>query len=424
MRHRASFLPSLLLAALAVALGFDPAHARSLSSKLNEFVSNVTNPLAGVQIAEPLTPIIKRAAIRGADFPVASTTPGFVYRYDPEVGMFERSDSLGPVFLERSDTIGKGRVDLGFSYLYTDLTEFDGEDFADDMLLASQVNNVSTTSGPVNVAGAFQGTDFSLRYHSFTFSGTYGVTDRWDVNVIVPLLYTILDLEGDAVAAAQFLDTGGIIGNTEPARVSFSDFVDSNDAFGVGDVQGRTKYRLMEGGIVDMAATFAVRFPTGEEDNFQGLGDFTLTPSLVASKNFGPHNVHMQLGVEFNTDDMDRTRGRYGIGGALQIIESVAFLVELIGSSSFTDDEFDIATVKAGEITPDQLLLPSQFVKRQTATEIVAFVPQSNIIDIATGFKFNIAGRVVAYVSAIIPITNDGLRTSTAVPTGGLQYSF
>lgn len=402
---------SFLLASLALTFGLiHPAHAASLSAKLSGFIQDATNPF-DLPIAEPVTPIVKRASIRGVDFPVASTSPGFVYRYDPNLRMFERSQSLGPIFLERADTIGKGKLDLGFSYLYTDLTDFDGDNFGEDIEMGSQV----PVSGG-DAAGVFLGTDFSLQQHAFTFSGTYGLSDRWDVNLLVPLLYTILDLDGDAGAA--IVATGGVGLGTAP--VSFSDFVDSNDAFGVGDVQGRTKYHLMNGGLVDMAAIFAVRFPTGEEDNFQGLGDFTLTPSLVASKNFGPHNVHAQLGVEFNTDDMERTRGRYGIGAAIQIIKPIAFLAELIGSSSFTDDEFSIST--SGKITPQ--LLPTKFVKRVTGTEIVAFVPQSNIIDIATGFKFNIAGQVVGYLSAIIPITNDGLRTSSAVPTGGIQYSF
>ena len=41
-------------------------------------------------------------------FPIASTSGGFTYEYDASVGSFTRvSDSFGPLFTERAQTIGK-----------------------------------------------------------------------------------------------------------------------------------------------------------------------------------------------------------------------------------------------------------------------------------------------------------------------------
>src|SRR5437016_3442756 len=67
---------------------------------------------------------------------VTPTTPGFSYRFDVESGALVRSSSLGPVFAERSDTVGEHHLDLGVSYLYARLTEFEGADFADQLTVA------------------------------------------------------------------------------------------------------------------------------------------------------------------------------------------------------------------------------------------------------------------------------------------------
>jgi hypothetical protein len=266
----------------------------------------------------------------------------------------------------------------------------------------------------VDVAGVFLGTDFSLRHHVFSFAGTYGITNHWDVNLVLPLMYTILDLRGDAGVAIG-------PGTIATGPVSFNDFF-SNDAFGVGDMLLRTKYRFLQSDVANLAATFELRVPTGDEDDFQGLGDVTMIPALVASRHFGRLGIHGVGGFEVNGDDFERNRAHYGIGLAFQAIEQLALLVDVFGSSSFDDDEFDIP--KSGGIVPDFALLPSDFIKRQTPTKIVAFVPQSNIVDIGVSVKYNVFGNAVAFVGAVVPLTNDGLRTSTAIPTGGIEWTF
>jgi hypothetical protein len=359
-------------------------------------------------VVEPISTIVQRVAIRGTDFPVTSTTPGFTYRYNPDLSMFERSSkSLGPEFLERAETLGRGRLDLGMSYLYADLTDVDGHNFAKEIFFGTQ----SRVDG-TDVAGAFRGTDFSLESHVFSFFATYGITDRWDVNAVMPLVYTKLELEG----RAGFAVGGGFaVGD-----VKLSDFYD-NDAFGQGDLQLRTKYRFLEHDAVDLAGTFALRLPTGEEDDFHGLGDVTLTPALVASRRIGPHEVHAQLGVEVNADDLERSRVRYGVGGQLQLLDCLAMTVEIIGSSAFVEDRFDVST--RGSIVPPFGLTGNRYVVGQSGTTLEAAVPRTDVVDGAVGFKIAIADNAVGYVGAIVPMTEDSLRAEW-IPVGGFEMSF
>ncbi len=51
-----------------------------------------------------------------SSFPLASSAGGFAYRFDPSLGVFTRvTESFGPIYTERVDTIGKGRFNTATS---------------------------------------------------------------------------------------------------------------------------------------------------------------------------------------------------------------------------------------------------------------------------------------------------------------------
>jgi len=411
------------------------ADARSLADKLSAFLtSNTLGPfLENQPVVDPITPIIEREAIRGIDFPAPPSSPAFAYTYNPELQVFERSSgSLGPEFAERAQTAGVGRFTLGFSYLFADLRDVDGRNFGKRIGSAYVCGSPTCTvvnpgtGTEVNSIGKFLGRHFSLMTHVFSFSGTYGITDRWDVNLLVPLLYSELHLDGRGSSALIDPASGGIIaGSAVSTAARFND-----NAFGVGDILVRTKYRFNDGPGPLFAGAFTVRTPSGNEDDFQGLGDVTLTPAIIGTKNWGPHELHGSLGVEVDAQDLDRSRARYGIGGVIQPIEKVGILLDVVGSSSFVDDEF---TVSAGGRIPQVFESDFQntdFIRDPNTTRaftptgnVVGFVPRSDIVDLNVGLKVNIFSTAIAYVGAIVPLTKDGLRADV-IPAGAVEYTF
>jgi outer membrane putative beta-barrel porin/alpha-amylase len=87
-----------------------------------------------------------------------------------------------------------------------------------------------------------------------------------------------------------------------------------DDAVGVGDVLLRTKYHFLSSNGLNLASGLGLRLPTGDEDDFQGLDDFVVTPFLAASQEYGRFDFHLQVGVDINADDTERSRVRYGAG--------------------------------------------------------------------------------------------------------------
>ena len=73
--------------------------------------------------------VVQELATTAADFPAVSTVPGFTYRLNPELEVFERQPGpLGPVFVERPQTLGAGKFDIGVSYIFLDFDDLNGED--------------------------------------------------------------------------------------------------------------------------------------------------------------------------------------------------------------------------------------------------------------------------------------------------------
>lgn len=361
------------------------------------------------------TEIVQRLAVRGIDFPVTSTTPGVAFRLNPRLGVFEQVESLGPVFAERAESLGKGKFELGLSILYADLNEFNGGDL--ELATPSGLFALSDadTGDVLYNLDRVQRIDFSLEQFLVNFSATYGITDRWDVNLLMPIVHSYLSaVSNDTVFLTDPTGAGGAV---DLAPIGVTD-----DAFGPGDLQVRTKYRLLDD-PVQLAGVLSTRFPTGDPADFQGIGDFTVTPLFVASKTFGSHEIHFNGGFEINADDLERSRARYALGGSLQIIEELALLVDFIGSSGLAEDDFTTSAL-VGAATG--VTVNSVSVVRATPPvvgTIDASIDRTDIIDMATGFKFRIADRVIGFLGAIVPLNDDGLRADY-IPTGAVEVPF
>jgi hypothetical protein len=397
---------TLVLASAMIAMAARAVSATTMSDSLGRFINNEM----GLAVSNLVFPniageFVQREALGSLQLPVPATSTSFTFSFNPELETFvRRPGSLGPVFVDRSDTVGEGHLDLIFSYQFANLTDLNGENLGQQLEFAFMSH-----AGGVNVGGAFLGEDFSLKENVFSLNATYGITPRWDVNLLVPALFTTLDLTGVA---------GGFAGSGEEVRQGrFHD-----EAFGIGDILLRTKYRFFDDpNLITMAGALTLRMPSGNPGNFQGLGDFTVTPTFIASRRIGPHDIHMNLAMEFNTADSQRTRARYAIGATIQPRAWFAFLLDVLGSSGLDNDRF---TIPAGNVTPvcDPSLVHCVNYSA-SPTGVNGIVPRSDIVDLSAGIKFNPFATANVYLVAIIPLTQQGLRAAV-VPAGGFEWTF
>ncbi|HEV7735456.1 MAG TPA: hypothetical protein VGR62_25000 [Candidatus Binatia bacterium] len=373
-------LSSYLAACLLVAAPRDAwarASLTSLFDQVLEFGGELDNSPQFRSQLERLIFNLERNAVRTADFVATAASPGFAYEYDLESGVFRRTDAArGPVYVEPVNTVGEGKIDVRFAYLYSDFSELDGESLDDALDFRARrgadILDVRSSLG--------------LRTQVFSMSGTYGITSRWDVNLLVPVLLTALHLNGAG--------TLKISGADDVPNAFFADA----SRLGVGDILVRTKYRLPSRWGFDFASALTLRVPSGNPDNFQGLGAVTLTPLFVVQRAIGPHSVEANLGVEADATNVGQSRARYAIGACIRLYGPVTLLAHVIGNSGFEDDHF-------------------------SEDGVSGVVGRTDIVDAVTGVEVAITDAVVAHVGVIVPLTDDGLRADV-VPAAGLGVRF
>ncbi|MGH8657383.1 MAG: transporter [Gammaproteobacteria bacterium] len=360
--------------------------------------------------------LVETLAPNAAEFPSISTVPGFTYTFNPEIQTFERSSSMGPVYFERPQSLGAGKFGLGLAYAYVNFEELEGQDLDGLSFLGLQHNDCCVGPPSAGVPGFERDTadlffdEFDLTSQVLSFFGTFGITDRWDVNILVPVVFTSLDVTARAVlndesqSDTHFFDDARTV--TQQTR-----FID-DDKTGVGDLLLRTKYHFYEAPGLNMASALTLRVPTGDEDNFQGLGDFTVTPFFSLAHERGPFDLHIGAGVEVNTDDLDRSRVRYAAGVTYQMLQRVALLLDVIGSSGIKTQELSVAapTFLGGSTVPTGSVVRT--------TEL-----RTDLVDLAVGLKANVAESMVGFITFFVPLNDEGLRAEV-IPAAGLEMSF
>lgn len=389
-----------------------PTAEASLSSTLHLFVEQ-HGAVVQQAVFDTLTPVIERLTVRGTDLPPTATSIGFSYRYDPESGAFVREvGPLDSIFVEPARTVGRGNWAVGASYQRAELTDFDGHDLAGQVALRQTVR--FEEGGRIDAMLRF--TELEVIADVVTAFVTYGLTEDWDVNVLLPVSHTRLSTRAQKVR--EVVEPG------QPSVRSTTSVAASDDAVGFGDLLLRTKWRVARSPL-DLALGLNVRAPTGAAGEFQGLGDWTVQPLLILGREFGRHEAHLTLGGEVDADDLERTRARYAVGASTQPLEGLALIVDLIGSSSFVDDRF---TITSPNFAPVRSAFLDQFQVRPAAParggfRAVEALPRNDIVDVDVGVKWNPRGGVFVFVSALIPATPDGLRANV-IPAVGVQYAF
>src|SRR5262249_5228311 len=124
-----------------------------------------------------------------ATLPVATSSSGFVYRLNPELGTVERAtQNFGPFFVERALTAGRGQVSLGLTFQQLRFTSLDGHNLRDGSLVTT-ANQFTDESAPFDVDQLTLDIDASVA----TFYGNVGITDRIEVGFAAPMVSLMLD---------------------------------------------------------------------------------------------------------------------------------------------------------------------------------------------------------------------------------------
>jgi hypothetical protein len=365
-------------------------------------------------------------------FPLASSAGGFTYTFDPALGVFVRSsESFGPIYAERADTLGKGKINMGVNFSHSTF------DYINDLSLRGgdlklvfthqDVNHDHSNETPFFEGDVIQATlSTKIDTNITAFVMSFGVTDRLDLGLAIPIVKVSIDALTDA--SIDRLATG----TTAPGIHRFQNggdtesFTQSGSASGVGDVVLRAKYRLSPGTNWGFAMGFDVRLPTGDEADLLGTGATELRPYIIGSAHFGAFSPHINAGYTWSVwpkggvhlpNEISYTGGfDWALNPRLTFVGDVigrTFVNTQVVRVVPTTFEANTNTNPAGPPTLVFATLPTLVTEKGDINTLLGSV----------GFKVNPVGELLITINGLFSINSQGLRDKFT-PLVGLDYSF
>lgn len=362
-----------------------------------------------------------------ATVPLPSPASGFTYNFDSATGTFMRSTrSFGPILAERGETIGRGRIAFGYSYQFFSYDALDGVRLANIPAVFTH-DNFEAGGGRSDVVGTSNTVEATV--NRFTAALTYGLSDRIDLSLAVPVVATRLSLlsnatihrigTGNNLAVHYFRDPDAI-GGFGSTRQYFAE----GSAGGVGDLVARLKATMMKEGTRALAAGLDVRMPTGDEQNLLGSGAVGLRPFVAFSAQMRAFAPHANAAYQWNGESLIGGNVRegvkedlpdqftYALGGDVLVAPRLSMILDVFGQRVVSSPRLvaitSTRTGVAGSVTLDDI----RFVSESYWTSSGSF-----------GLKANLMSRMLVTFNLQFALADGGL-TDRLSPLVGLEWAF
>jgi hypothetical protein len=398
----------------------DPSNPESIRIHGNHFV-----PAAVASNGTIISFLTNSIGSNVANVPVSATSGGTTFSFQGGVPT-RTSTSAGPIFGERAQTLGRGRVLAGLSRTGLRFKTLRGVDL--DHLRFTFTHANSDFPGCDSIAGGDcsllgvptlenETIDLNLALDiDLTVTGfllTYGVTDRVDIGVALPLVSVSLN----GTSNAQVNPFGPppavhFFGGTPDNPILTASRSVEGSTTGLGDVDGRVKINLRRAEPLSVAVLADVRFPTGSESNLLGSGAFAARGLAILSARFGNFSPHANVGYlyrggQFETDAVLATAG---FDHLLAPWATLAIDV--------------ISQLQVGE-SPLQVPGPVEIQAPYHRTIIPTVIPDTrdDIVDGSVGVKLTAAPGLTVVGNSEWSLNHGGLRPDV-IWTAGLEYNF
>lgn len=359
-----------LAGAIAIALASGTAGAADLQNFVTDLYGGdgVTLSSQGGQFAaahvahfsaeslEAFTLLNSAIASSAGQFAFNSTFTGI--SFDVATGVpVETQDSLGPLLAESATTLGKGKINLAFGASRFKYDKIDGQDLNHIVLDFPHEDCCSVQNGiqrppPDGVLSGFEtdlvrvNLDIDLEYDVFAFFANYGLTDRWDVGIVVP----VINVDATAHGHAEIVSVSGVAGiHSFSGQDELQNSSTGGSETGIGDVVVRTKYNFLRdhGAAPDLAFLAQVTAPTGDEKNLLGTGETRYKAGFIASKRYGAFGPHLNVAYETSTGEDFLDNLSYAAGFDVRVSPKFTAGLDLLGRYNPDQEQVDTTVLDA-----------------------------------------------------------------------------
>ena len=441
----------------------------------NDIILNGANFTVSQNIVQLNNALNASIATALSIIPLSSPASGVIVRKDPTTGAeLPVSSTLGPIFTERAETIGKGKFYIGISNQNFHFTKFNGTSL--NALSVLYTGGDPSKVGTFTTAPASFGIGMDVRLSQDIAFITYGATDRIDVSLGLPMVHAAVSARtynGQIYAGNGFLSNGSACWCANTFTPGFPTLTMQNinqtsmSKTGFGDLLVRVKGTVLRSSSMVVAVGGDIRFPTGDEQNYLGVGTTTVKPFAAVSFYSKPMRNNIVLSPHFDVGW--QLSGKSVLGGQLHgtaLTQNTAGgAVNYIGAP-FTSTKdylpdvftwavgtelalgrhntfvFDLLGNQVGWIhgTPSattqtlaNVPLPTSANGDSTGAAVptkgsaVGLVSSGRIsygqYNASLGYKSRIVGNLVANFNLLLRLDNNGLA-ARVTPMFGLGYSF
>ena len=441
MTRMTCFVRTAVLSAFLVAVGPSVAHAQQQGDpKLSEILADlytqaITTNVVAFEAVFPgsvfrllgadniertfATPfgVNELMAIQVSSFPLGSSAGGFSWTFDPTLGAFNRvSRSFGPVFSERALTIGRRRFNIGANYQRATFDKLEGQDVRDGGIRVY----TGIAVGPSAYIVLENSLDLKVSSNTVGLFATYGITDRIDLGLAVPIVS--VDLRGRLDTRVGSSAANGILPD-----IITTDTV-SGSASGVGDIVVRGKYNFWRTRGGGLAAGVDWRLPTGDEEELLGIAGAQGKFYVAASSAHGRISPHANFGY---TISGDTTAARseetfvfappdefgYAAGVDFAATPRLTLVGDVVGRAIRDTIRLDQSQIRL----PDLLTATGEVTTNFTG--FTARIGNLNQVLGSVGAKFNPKGNALIAFNVLFPLNDVGLRDNVTW-VGGFEWSF
>ena len=354
-------------------------------------------------------------AVNASNLPLSASSSGQTFRFEGGLPV-KTSGSLGPIFAERAQTLGRGRLVVGANLSGVELTSLRGVPM-DKLVLNFTHADVPGVGRPGLGDPEKENDIIQVRLQMYvnllvsTFFATYGVSDRLDLSVAVPLVHTSLQGRSQAQifpfgpTAVHFFTGTALDPGLSASAATFG------SATGIGDIALRAKGSLRSAERFRVAVMADARLPTGSEADLTGSGHLALRGLAILSGRFGDVSPHLNLGYLL----------RGGSGRTDAFLVTAGFDHPLSGWTTLAADVLSEWQTGAGGLQlPGTVTLLYPFVRTVEPTNIPEM--KDHRVVGSFGFKFRTPGGPLVVTNALVPLRRGGLQSSL-VWTVGLDLS-
>ncbi len=425
--------PSVILAMLLVVASVTPLEAQGLRSRISQLFTfgncgqplcldgsvNAQNghgdhylPAAAQGNFTIIAFIIDAIGTNIANIPLGATSSGATFQLVDGLPV-RTSESSGPVFGERAQTLGRGRLSFGANVTGMSFASIRGTPL-DELRFVFTHQDVGVPGlgdPPLEKDLIDVRTWMDINLVVASLYATYGVTDRLDIGVAVPLVHT--SIRGESTAqVVPFGDIVHFFSGTPEDPVLNATAHAQGSATGIGDVVLRAKLNLNQAPAAGVSLLTEAHLPTGDEDNLLGAGAWSMRALGVYSARFDAFSPHANVGAVYRSSDLQNSA----------VVANVGFDQLLAPWATFA---FDV--LSEWQLGRNKLNLPDEvdfrFPVERTVEPTNIRNRRDNLIGLSVGAKLRMDSGATGILNLIVPMGQGGLRPR-AIWSAGLEYGF